>query len=252
LGTGGTVTLNNTGVLSAGATAPIYNTGTATAPIIAIQGSSSGTDLGGILYSTGSGASAVFNSTGTTGQVLESNGTGAPTWVTPSTSGTAWQLTGNASTTAGTNFVGTTDANDLVFKTKSTENMRIANSTGFVGINTPTPNSTLQINGSLSIAVKVVSANDTAKATDYFIEGNCSTGSLTITLPDATTMPGRVYFIAASNIPSGSGNTVTITTEIGTQSIGNYGGTMTLSNNYEQEYVVSDGSNWFILASSKN
>jgi hypothetical protein len=50
--------------------------------------------------------------------------------------GAGWSVTGNAGTTAGTNFLGTTDATDMVFKTNSAENMRIANSTGYVGIGT--------------------------------------------------------------------------------------------------------------------
>ena len=49
-----------------------------------------------------------------------------------------WALTGNASTTAGTNFIGTTDANDFVTKTNNTERMRIT-SGGNVGIGTGTP-----------------------------------------------------------------------------------------------------------------
>ncbi|MDX1902875.1 MAG: hypothetical protein SFU27_01855 [Thermonemataceae bacterium] len=36
-----------------------------------------------------------------------------------------WLLTGNAGTTAGTNFLGTTDAQDLVFKTNNTERARV-------------------------------------------------------------------------------------------------------------------------------
>lgn len=36
-----------------------------------------------------------------------------------------WLLAGNAGTTPGTDFVGTTDANDLVFKTNNTEHLRI-------------------------------------------------------------------------------------------------------------------------------
>ncbi len=41
---------------------------------------------------------------------------------------TGWGLTGNSGTTAGANFIGTTDANDFVFKTNGGENMRLANS----------------------------------------------------------------------------------------------------------------------------
>ncbi|GAB4451936.1 MAG: hypothetical protein OHK0036_12950 [Bacteroidia bacterium] len=50
----------------------------------------------------------------------------------------AWLITGNAGTTAGTHFVGTTDNIDLVFKTNNTERMRITNG-GYIGIATSTP-----------------------------------------------------------------------------------------------------------------
>ncbi len=41
----------------------------------------------------------------------------------------SWSTTGNAGTTAGTNFIGTTDANDMVFKANNVERMRIVNGT---------------------------------------------------------------------------------------------------------------------------
>lgn len=44
----------------------------------------------------------------------------------------AWELKGNAGTTPGTNFVGTTDANALSFATNSTERLRVAD--GFQGL----------------------------------------------------------------------------------------------------------------------
>lgn len=45
----------------------------------------------------------------------------------------AWNLTGNSLTTAGTNFIGTTDSKDLVVKTNNNERMRI-DASGNVGI----------------------------------------------------------------------------------------------------------------------
>ncbi len=48
----------------------------------------------------------------------------------------SWSLTGNAGTTPGTNYVGTTDAQDLVLKTNGTERMRIL-STGLVSVEAP-------------------------------------------------------------------------------------------------------------------
>ena len=56
----------------------------------------------------------------------------------------AWNITGNAGTTAGTNFIGTTDAQDLVVKTNNTERMRVS-SAGYIGINNSTPTYRLHI-----------------------------------------------------------------------------------------------------------
>lgn len=50
----------------------------------------------------------------------------------------AWELLGNTGTTAGTNFLGTVDAQDLVFKTNNTEKVRVL-TTGQVGIGTAIP-----------------------------------------------------------------------------------------------------------------
>jgi hypothetical protein len=65
------------------------------------------------------------NNAGTAGYILQSNGAGAaPTWVSPSST-SGWSLTGNTGTTPATNFIGTTDDNDLVFKTDNAEVMRL-------------------------------------------------------------------------------------------------------------------------------
>ncbi|NTW32295.1 MAG: tail fiber domain-containing protein [Bacteroidetes bacterium] len=66
------------------------------------------------------------------------------------TSGTGWQLTGNSGTTTGTNFIGTTDNKDFVFKTNNTEWARIT-SGGNVGIGTTSPNYK-QVNSFLNTA----------------------------------------------------------------------------------------------------
>ena len=55
------------------------------------------------------------------GYALVSTTTGVMSWVA---NPGAWSLTGNAGTTAGTNFIGTTDAVDLVFKRNSVEQAR--------------------------------------------------------------------------------------------------------------------------------
>ena len=64
----------------------------------------------------------------TAGGVLTTDANGNLSWVAPSSSSetdpTAWKLTGNSGTTAGTNFLGTTDNQALVIKTNNTEAAR--------------------------------------------------------------------------------------------------------------------------------
>ncbi len=118
----------------------------------------------------------------TTGQVLTSAGLGvAPTWTTPSSGisaitltdsirAQAWLLKGNAGTTSATNFIGTTDAQDVVIRTNNTEKMRVL-SNGNVGIGTGTPTEKLELNGSIKItdgtqgAGKVLTSDAAGKAT---------------------------------------------------------------------------------------
>lgn len=57
---------------------------------------------------------------------------------------TGWSLTGNASTTVGTNFIGTTDAQDFAIYTNSAERMRVQ-SGGNVGIGITSPKRLLHV-----------------------------------------------------------------------------------------------------------
>jgi len=52
---------------------------------------------------------------------LVTSATGVPSWQTAGANGIDWSLTGNAGTTPGTNFIGTTDANGFMIKTDNTE-----------------------------------------------------------------------------------------------------------------------------------
>jgi len=96
----------------------IYNTATA--------GTSPDNVIPGYYYWTGTRWINLVSSSnaGTSGQVLTSNGVSAPTWTTP-TGFSGWGLTGNSGTTAGTNFLGTTDNIGLAFKTNNTERVRL-------------------------------------------------------------------------------------------------------------------------------
>jgi hypothetical protein len=66
------------------------------------------------------------------------NGDGSVACQAVGGAGGGWSLTGNAGTTSGTNFLGTSDAHDLVVKTNGTEALRVT-SGGNVGIATTSP-----------------------------------------------------------------------------------------------------------------
>lgn len=72
------------------------------------------------------------------------------TWISVSGK-VGWGITGNTGTIAGTNYIGTTDANDLVFDTNATERMRIKQTTGNVGIGTANPSENLQVLNNIKI-----------------------------------------------------------------------------------------------------
>ncbi len=70
--------------------------------------------------------------------------------ITPSTTSSEddWTTLGNAGTNPSVNFIGTTDNEDLVFKTNNDEQMRIM-ANGYVGINTTSAEEYLDVNGDI-------------------------------------------------------------------------------------------------------
>jgi hypothetical protein len=89
------------------------------------------------------------------------------TWKDVGTGGTSgWGLTGNTGTTAGINFVGTIDSQDLVFKARNTEAMRINHNNGGVGIGSTAPTNKLDIVGNFSVR-NTVSGNGTGYGLEF-------------------------------------------------------------------------------------
>lgn len=80
---------------------------------------------------------------GSNGQIL-SIVAGIPTW----SANTSWSTLGNTGTSAATNFLGTTDANDLVIRTNGIEALRIT-AGGNLGIGTTTPHAQLQFSNTI-------------------------------------------------------------------------------------------------------
>ena len=117
----------------------------------------------------------VYQTDGVEGFYYNTSTTTTPSWsyLSPSTAG--WSTTGNTGTTAGANFIGTTDATDWVIKTNNTERLRVL-SGGNVGIGTITPANKLDIEGGLGVGA-TYSGTNTAPSNGAIIQGNVGIGT---------------------------------------------------------------------------
>ena len=154
-----------------------------------------------------------------------------------------------------------TTAYNVQFKTKETGNIEFyggnneamyIKSTGNVGIGfgASTPNSTLQVAGSVSFAIVTQTAATYAvSSTDATVLCNRSS-AMTVTLPTAVGISGRIYTV--KNINTNTGSSVTINTT-SSQTIDSYGTAVGLSymgntGFYTSYTFQSNGSNWYILS----
>ena len=211
---------------STGATGDIGATGgTGSTGATGFTGSTGSTGVTGSTGATGDiGATGATGSSGATGGTGSTGSTGAtgstgPNWnittldynpdgaiaintdqpATITSSVKAWLLNGNSGTTAGTNFLGTTDNKALAIKTANTDRMRLTED-GLIGIGTTTPTANYLMSFNVdAIATKAngISMNMTNQsATSFGI--NITAGNdrargifVTNTTPDP---PGNAFF----------------------------------------------------------
>jgi hypothetical protein len=104
-------------------------------------------------------------------------------------------------------------------------------------------NSTMQIDGSLAMAIKTVSADYSATAADNTLLANTTSASVAITLPSASGIAGRIYTIKKIGT-GGLDNALTITPAAGTI---DGGSSFVIYNDWSYVTLQTDGSNWFII-----
>jgi hypothetical protein len=140
--------------------------------------------------------------------------------------------------------IGTQYAGPLVFATSNAERMRIAPG-GNVGIGTMAPNSRLHVAGSISVAITRRTANYTLTDADRIVACDASAGAFTVSLPSAAGIAGRMYTIKKVD---SSPNAVTVAAPTGQTIDG--AASYVLSAQWKYVTVVSDGSNWLIIANN--
>ncbi len=113
-----------------------------------------------------------------------------------------------------------------------------------IGVGTTTPNSTLDVRGSLSLNYRSFTASNAVTATDNMLVFT-GTSAATLTLPDATACIGRAYWI--KNVSSNTSLLTIATTS--SQTIDGIASWL-LDEVNESIRVVSNGVNWNISAQS--
>jgi hypothetical protein len=110
-----------------------------------------------------------------------------------------------------------------------------------VGVAAGKPNSTLQVEGSLSMAIRTETGNYTATVNDNTILVNPG-AAVNITLPAPNTIKGRIYTI--KKIGGGLDNSVTITPNGG---LIEGGPSYVIYNDWTFVTLQTDGANWYII-----
>ena len=140
-------------------------------------------------------------------------------------------------------YIPASASTNLQLKNNGTDRVTIQND-GDVGIGTTTPASTLDIQGSLGLAV----LNNTTPLTDITLDNThnvvlCNNGPYEVDLPPAASNTGRIYYI--KNIDT-DGDDITVDGN-GTETID--GSATYLLEEYNQTItIISDGTNWLVIA----
>lgn len=115
--------------------------------------------------------------------------------------------------------------------------------TNALGLRTALPNSTLQVTGSMALSIVSTTITLTLDATHYAVLADATAGAITVNLPTAVGITGRVYVVKKIDA---SANTVTID-PAGAELIDG-AATRVLSTRWESVAFQSNGTSWFIIA----
>jgi len=114
-----------------------------------------------------------------------------------------------------------------------------------VSIGTEIANSTLHVNGSMSLPIITKTATYTATTADYSILCDGTTAALSVNLPAAASVKGRIYVIKKTDA---SANSVTVDGNASETIDGSATYVLSAKNKYVM--IQSDGANWQVIANN--
>ena len=183
-----------------------------------------------------------INGNSDTAQIFTFNNFGTDLSITNSSSGGTDSIYLNVPD-AGTGARGVVTTTTQTFAgTKNFQDSVTAATSILVGT-TGSANSTVQVDGSMSLAIKAVTANYTATGADNTILANTTTGAITVTLPAPGSFPGRIYTIKKIGT-GGIDNELTITPSSGTI---DGGASFVIYNDWTYVSLQTDGTNWYVI-----
>lgn len=103
-------------------------------------------------------------------------------------------------------------------------------------------NNPFVVNRGVRLPVRTLTSSDTLGYDDYFVMCNAAGGAITVSLPAAASWSGMAYLVKKTDA---SGNLVTIDPN-GSETIDGQS-TLTIEVQYAAYWIVSDGSEWFII-----
>lgn len=115
----------------------------------------------------------------------------------------------------------------------------VIDATGRFGIVQLTPTSFFHSGASFAVFYRTISALRTLDQTDHYV--SCSSGTFAVTLPTAGSIQGRIYTVKNNGVGTITVNTTAAQTIDGAA-------TVSLSTQFSKVTVISNGSNWEVIA----